>query len=141
MTSYNFSLKRERNWIKNRVSSVSLKMYKELIPITKIKALMPSLREKKRYVAFEIMSHDDINFQDAKKAVETSCLSYLGELGYGKSGIMFLADKYKNNKGILRVEVQHLNDLKACLALTKDIQLRSLGTSGILNKAEKFIAS
>ena len=116
-------------------------MYKELIPIVKIKALMPSLREKKRYVAFEMMSHDDVSFQDAKNIIESSCLSYLGELSYGKSGIMFLADKYRKNKGILRVEVKHLNDLKACLALAKDVQMRSLGTSGILNKAEKFIAS
>ena len=118
---------------------ISLKTYKELIPIAKLKALLPSLREKKRYVAFEVM--EKASPDAVRKAIESSCLSYLGELNYGKAGIMFLADEFKDDRGILRVEVKHLNDLKACLALTKDFQVRSLGTSGILNKAEKFIAS
>ena len=103
--------------------------------------MLPSLREKKRYLAFEAMEENSVSSDAIKTAIEESCLSYLGELNYGKAGIMFLADEYRNNKGILRVEVKHLNDLKACLALTKEFRLRSLGTSGILNKAEKFIAS
>jgi ribonuclease P/MRP protein subunit POP5 len=117
-----------------------------LIPIKKIKALLPSLREKKRYVAFEVISQSELESNSVKQEIDESCISYLGELNYGKSGIMFLSDKYKNNKGILRVEVKHVNDIKSCLALTKkiknnDVIVRSLGTSGILNKAEKFIAS
>ncbi len=112
----------------------------ELIPITKLKTLIPSLREKKRYVAFEVISSKKVSSSTIKKSIETSCLSYLGTLNYGKAGIMFLADKYSNNKGILRVETKHVNELKACLALIKDNTVRSLGTSGVLNKAENFIA-
>ena len=107
----------------------------------KINSLLPSLREKKRYVAFEVLNSKDISAKTIRKLIEDSCISYLGELNYGKSGIMFLDDSFKDNKGILRVNNNNVNDLKACLSLIKEKNVRSLGTSGMINKVEALIAS
>lgn len=109
----------------------------------KIKPILPSLREKKRYLAFEIISQDKIkDFTSVNNAIFNSCFSYLGELTMAKAGIMLLKDKYKNNKGIIRVNHKNINNLKSSLMLIKkinkqDVIVRTLGLSGILKKAEK----
>ena len=102
---------------------------------------MPSLREKKRFVVFEIISNNKFDEKQASDAINSQCLSFLGELGFSKAGIMFLPDKFKNNKGMIKVNNKYVNELKSCLALTKkinneDVIVRSIGTSGIINKAE-----
>ena len=112
-----------------------------MIPIKKLKSLLPSLREKKRYVAFEVLSEDNTPKDTIKKLINESCLSYLGELNTAKAGIMFLDDVYKNNKGIIKTSVKSVNELKACLSLIKEKQIRSLVTSGMINKVEALIAS
>jgi ribonuclease P/MRP protein subunit POP5 len=114
----------------------------------KIKPILPSLRERKRYLAFEIMSKDKLDsFPSVSKAIWQSALRYLGEKNTAKAGIWLLADKYKENaqKGLIKVGHKYVNDLKASLALMKQIEgkeviVRSLGVSGILNKAEKYTA-
>jgi ribonuclease P/MRP protein subunit POP5 len=114
----------------------------------KIKPILPSLREKKRYLAFEIMSKKKIKtFSDVSKAVWHSMLQYMGEKGAAKAGVWLLADKYKENvqKGLIRVSHKYVNDLKASLTMIDNISgeeviVRSLGVSGILNKAGKYTA-
>lgn len=111
----------------------------------KIKPILPSLREKKRYLAFEIISHDPISFTSANNAIYDNCFSYIGELGMSRAGVLILNDKYKNNKGIIRVNHKNVDNLKSSLMIIKDINkqdviVRTLGVSGILKKAnEKFI--
>ncbi len=114
----------------------------------KIKPILPSLREKKRYLAFEIISKKKIDsFSSVSKAIWQSMLSYLGEKGAAKAGIWLLSDKYHTTKqrGLIKVGHKSVNDLKASLALLNQIEgeqviVRSLGVSGILNKANKHIA-
>jgi len=115
---------------------------------SKLKPILPSLREKKRYLAFEIVSKSKIkDFSAVSRAIWTSLLSFEGELGAAKAGIWLLPDKYneKTQRGIIKVTHKHVNSLKASLALIKNIEnqdviVRSLVSSGILNKATKFIA-
>ena|SRR3989338_7314493 len=109
-----------------------------------MKPLLPTLKEKKRYLAFEVMSDKFINFNLVSRAVQNSALSYIGSKGAAQAGIWLLNDKYKNNKGLIRISNRNVDDLKAALALIKDIDgneviVRSLGISGILNKAEKYL--
>ena len=109
-----------------------------------MKSLLPSLKERKRYLAFEVMSKDNTRFSVVSKAVWSSILSFIGIKGAAKAGIWLLSDKYKNNKGLIRVGHKYVDDLKASLALIKnidseDVIVRSLGVSGILNKAEVYL--
>ena len=116
--------------------------------MTKIKAVLPSLREKKRYLVFEIISKDKINPNKVSESILGSCKDYLGEMGMAKAGLLMLNDKYnqENQRGIIRVSNKMLNNLKAALCFVKEIDnqqviVKSVGVSGILKKAEnKYIA-
>lgn len=106
---------------------------------------MPSLREKKRYIAFEISSQERFNSFEAGKAITNSALNLIGELGVGKAGIMHLPEVYKNNKGIVRVNNKYLDHTRASFALIKSINnkpatMKSLSASGAINKVKELIA-
>lgn len=111
---------------------------------TKLKPVLPSLREKKRYLAFEVISKEKVN--DAKavsNAVWHCALQFLGQLGAAKAGLISLDNKWdkERQRGILKVSHRHVDAIKAALALAgkvddKEVIFRSLGVSGILKKAE-----
>lgn len=114
----------------------------------KNKPLLPSLKEKKRYVAFEIISKSRIRaFSKITESIYTSARTFAGDLGLAAMGLQVLPEKYsEDQKGILRVSSSHVDELKAALSLVDEIDgeeviMRSLGVSGMLNKAEKYIAS
>ncbi len=116
----------------------------------KIKPLLPSQREKKRYLVFEIISKNKVKpLSEITNAVWNSILSFVGQAGAAKAGITVLQDKYDSSRqrGMIRVSHKMLDTLKAALTLIKEINkepviFRSIGTSGILKKAEeKYYAS
>lgn len=110
-----------------------------------LKPLLPSLKEKKRYLAFEIVSKSKIKaFSEVSKAIWASTLSYAGTKGTAKMGIWVFPETYNPEKqrGLIRVGHKHLEELKAALALITLIEqqpaiIRSIGASGILAKAEQ----
>ncbi len=110
-----------------------------------LKPLLPTLKEKKRYLAFEIISKSKIKaFSEVSRAIWASTLSFAGTKGTAKMGIWVFPEKYNQEKqtGIIRVEHRGMDELKASLALINKIEeqpviVRSLGASGILAKAEK----
>ena len=111
---------------------------------TKLKPILPSLREKKRYLAFEIISKQEIT--DAaivSDAVMHYSLQFLGQIGVAKAGIIVLNNKWdaQRQRGIIKVSHKHVDGLKAALTFadkinSTDVIIRSLGVSGILRKAE-----
>jgi ribonuclease P/MRP protein subunit POP5 len=111
----------------------------------KLKPILPSLKEKKRYVVFEIISKSRIKaFSAISKAIYASSLSFAGDHGVARMGLQVLPEKFDadEQKGMLRVSADMLDELKASLALIEDIEgepcaIQSIGVSGILNKAEK----
>ena len=112
---------------------------------TKLKPILPSLREKKRYLAFEVISKQKITDSNlVSDAIWNCSLKFLGQLGVAKAGIMVLNNKWSPNaqRGIIRVGHKYVDALKAALTFAgkvgnADAIFRSLGVSGILNKAEK----
>jgi ribonuclease P/MRP protein subunit POP5 len=116
--------------------------------MTKIKPVLPSLREKKRYLVFEIISDKKIeNIGDISDSITKSCHNFLGEIGMAKAGLLILDDKYdkESQKGIIRVSNKMVDNLRAALCFVKEIDnqkviVRSIGVSGILRKAQnKYI--
>lgn len=115
---------------------------------TKLKPVLPSLREKKRYIVFEVISReriDDIN--RVSGAIMRCSLQFLGQLGAAKAGIMVLNNKWNPalQRGVIKVSHKHVDAVKAALAFANridsaDVIFRSIGVSGILRKAEqKFL--
>ncbi|MBI1935080.1 ribonuclease P protein component 2 [Candidatus Woesearchaeota archaeon] len=111
---------------------------------TKLKPILPSLREKKRYIAFEVISKKRI--QDAlavSNAIWQASLEFLGQVGTAKAGLMVLNNKWnpETQRGIIKVSNKHLDAVKASFIFASRIQgqeaiIRSLGVSGMLNKLE-----
>ncbi len=110
-----------------------------------IKPLQPSLREKKRYVAFEVICKKNITFNQISKAILDSALRYSGVKGLAEMGLIVLKERFNKNKGIIRVSTRTVNCLKAALTLIKDVDkipvvFRTLTVSGVLQKANKIIS-
>lgn len=110
----------------------------------KIKPILPVLREKKRYLVFEVISEVQFQVNDVSKVVIDALNEYIGTKGASEAGILFLKDKFQSNTGIIRVNNKKLDDLKMALLLIKkvknqDVIFKTKGVSGILKKAmEKF---
>ncbi|MBW2969501.1 hypothetical protein KY319_00050 [Candidatus Woesearchaeota archaeon] len=110
-----------------------------------LKPLLPTLKEKKRYLAFEIISKSKIKaFSEVSKVIWASTLSYAGTKGAAKIGLWILPETYNPEKqrGLIKVGHKHLEELKAALALITQIEqqpaiIRSIGASGILAKAQQ----
>ena len=116
---------------------------------TKLKPILPSLREKKRYLVFEIISKEKIrDFNIVSNAIHHHILQFLGQFGAAKAGIIVLGNKWNPEiqRGIIKIGHKHIDEVKASLALAgsidnKEVIFRSLGVSGILRKAENnFLA-
>ena len=86
-----------------------------------MKPILPTLKEKKRYVVFEIISNETFDGTAIKKFIYDECLKFLGELGISRAGLMSVEDQFKDNKGILRVNNKYVDEIKLALSLIKSI--------------------
>jgi ribonuclease P/MRP protein subunit POP5 len=110
----------------------------------KLKPVLPSLREKKRYLAFEVLSKSKItDFDAVSESILCKAGDFLGQLGMSKAGLMILKDKWDSSsqKGIIKVNHKNVDNLRAALTMVDKIDdneviVKSIGTSGVLNKAE-----
>ena len=111
--------------------------------MARIKPLLPTLRERKRYLAFEVVADKELSWSAIKKAVFDAMKEYVGIDGISDAGLLFV--KNNGNKGILRVSHTSLNKVRAALIFIKNIDsqkvmVKSIGASGMLNKANDYIA-
>lgn len=111
----------------------------------KMKRLLPSLREKKRYVVFELQSEKGLDLSDLEPKILDKIKSFLGIYGTSQAGIQMVRNLYKGNKGVIKVNNQYVDHLKAALTLIdylegQKVMIKSIGVSGILKKAQnKYI--
>lgn len=105
-----------------------------------VKPVLPSLREKKRYIVYEVRSEQKLRFEEVKQELEKKMLQFLGELGYGKAGVIVL-NEWQGNKGMIRTNTKSVDNVKTALALVENINdkkvlIKTVGVSGIINKAK-----
>ncbi len=108
----------------------------------KLKPVMPSLRERQRYVAFEVLSSIQLDASSVSQAIKNAVLQFVGEHGLAEMGLIMLKETFANNKGVARCSHNTLDTLKASFAFIKDINghavtVRSLRASGALHLATK----
>ncbi len=105
----------------------------------KIKRFLPTLREKKRYLVFEVISKNSP--KDIVRRLTDAFISFVGVLGQGAAGLQVLTYDDKTQKGIIRVNNKYTDHLRASLALAEieNTIIRSVFTSGMLNKAQKRV--
>jgi RNase P/RNase MRP subunit POP5 len=112
-----------------------------------IKPLKPSLRESNRYVAFEVMSRQEIkDFDHVKDAIKTELRYLIGDLGLAKANMQVVKNVWdpSSQRGIIKVERKYQDHIKAALTLVKSIDgkqttLRSLHSSGMINRIKKLL--
>lgn len=106
--------------------------------------LLPSLKQKKRYLVFQVLADAKFSGAEVKEAVDEALLLFLGQLGVAKASPLFLKEKYKNNQCVLKVNHKYVDEAKAALTLIKNIKkrpviVRSVITSGTLKKAGMYL--
>ncbi|CAG0968498.1 hypothetical protein METP3_01290 [Methanosarcinales archaeon] len=104
---------------------------------------MPTLREKKRYIAFEINSEKTINRQELVREISNSIISLFGDKGASEINPSLMS--FEGRFGILRCNREKTNETRAGLACINNIHgilvsIHVLGISGTIKGAtEKFI--
>jgi len=112
----------------------------------KPKYLPPTLRDKHRYIAFQVMGERPFTKDEIKRAIWDASLSTLGTLGSVRAKPWFIAFDEKSQTGIVRVDRNHVEELRFALTLLTEINgskatFRTLGVSGTMKRLKrKFLA-
>jgi ribonuclease P/MRP protein subunit POP5 len=87
----------------------------------KLKVLLPSLRERKRYIAFQVISEEgeEFTYSDLEAAIWNTLLDFLGEEGVSRTSVWLLKDCWDPKKqiGILRCNHKSVQAVIATLGL------------------------
>lgn len=92
--------------------------------MVKIKPILPSLREKPRYIKYKL------DKEISKNEVYEGIKQFLGELGVARAGVKVM----ENN--IVRTNSKHMDEVKSALILIKGLNI--IKVSGLLNKTKKI---
>ena len=105
----------------------------------KLKALLPTMREKKRYIAFEALGKN-VSQKAAHQAISSELQRFLGEFGMAKAGVILLKD-WVNGRGVLRVANSEVDTVKSAVMLAKgkDFMFKTIAVSGSLDKLRNKI--
>lgn len=104
---------------------------------------LPTLRGKKRYIAFEIASEQEINRQQLLNEILNSIVSLFGDAGRSEIALQLLS--FDGKYGIIRCAREKTRETRAALACINSIRgarvsILVLGISGTIKGAtEKFI--
>lgn len=107
------------------------------------KTLPLSYREKKRYITFEVLSEEKIEFEELIKSVWSNTINLIGVLGVAKTNLKFLSDLYDKEKQrfVVRCLPKDVEFVRLALGLVSEINekkvcIRSLGVTGTLKSAK-----
>jgi len=108
------------------------------------KPLPPSLRGRRRYLAYQVLSEQKFLFQDLINGIWHSVLNFLGEFGASEADLWIAKDIYDEKKqlGVIRCSHTSVEQIRAALALVERIGdvrvvIKVLGVSGTI-KATKM---
>lgn len=85
----------------------------------KLKILPPALREKYRYIKFQVISEEPIVYADLEQAVWNTMLDFFGEQGVSKQSLWLIKNAYNSRKqiGVIRCNNKSVPDIIAGLGL------------------------
>lgn len=108
-----------------------------------MKALKPSLRVRRRYIAFEILTENEVSRRDLQAELWSSTSSLLGDVGSSILDLWLLG--FDGRLGIVRCRHDRVDEARAAMATVDRIDenrvaIRVLGVSGTVRGAtKKFI--
>ena len=87
----------------------------------RLKVLPLSLRERKRYIAFKVISEEgeEFTYSDLEAGIWNTLLDFLGEYGVSKTSFWLMRDCWdeKNKVGVIRCNNKSVQSIIACLGL------------------------
>jgi len=113
----------------------------------KLKILPSSMREKKRYISFEVIPEpeEEFAYADLEAGIWNTMLDFLGEYGVSKTSFWLLKDCWdqKRHKGIIRCNNKSVESVIACLGLIdrlgdNRVCFKILKISGTIKKVKKY---
>ncbi len=115
----------------------------------KLKALKPALREKKRYIVYQLEAADNkpVKMFSYQQALVEKLHELLGVFNAAHAGILPLKFENTTQRGILRVNHTAVDSVRSCFVLIDElnetpIRVSTQGVSGIMKKAkEKYLCS
>jgi ribonuclease P/MRP protein subunit POP5 len=110
-----------------------------------MKPLLPTLKERQRYVLYEVISTHAID-NDISDALLHRLSEILGIFGMADAGVLSVSYDSKTKTGILRCNHDQVVRVKAALTMVTHIGktpviIRIRGVSGVLAKAKRFLPS
>ncbi|MBI2579518.1 MAG: ribonuclease P protein component 2 [Candidatus Aenigmarchaeota archaeon] len=111
------------------------------------KTLPPSMRPKKRYIVFEVISEHPVEYGDLSNSVWSSLMDLTGEAGASDARIWFISNLYddKRQVGIIKCGNGAVESVRASLSLVQIVSeskciVKVLGVTGTLKSAgEKYL--
>ncbi|MAF99066.1 MAG: hypothetical protein CMH61_00485 [Nanoarchaeota archaeon] len=96
--------------------------------------LLSSLKEKKRYVVFEIKADKNLTLSDVEKVVDSAVNEFLGQLGKSKAGVMFIREKWnaKTQRFLMKVNNKYVDELKSAMLFIKRIKNKPVIVESVL---------
>ena len=106
------------------------------------KLLKPTLRERNRYIAFEVSSEPTFDRKQIVDAIWASLHRLFGEVGAAKTSLWVMDWEKEKNKGIIKVNHKSVQVMRQSMALIKEIEgrkasINTLTTSGTLKGARE----
>ncbi|MEM5766333.1 MAG: Rpp14/Pop5 family protein [Candidatus Aenigmatarchaeota archaeon] len=102
------------------------------------KILLPSLREKERYVNFKVISEGPVSYVDLENSIWNSFLDFYGELGVSELSLRIIKNLWneKEQIGVIKCNNKVVEKVVAGLGL-----ISRLGDSRIVFKIMKISGS
>jgi len=112
----------------------------------KPKYLPPTLRDKHRYIAFQVIGERAFTKDEIKRAIWEASLSTLGVLGSARAKPWFIKFDEESQTGIVRVERKYVEELRLALTLITHVNgsraiFRTLGVSGTIKRLKRKFLS
>ena len=107
------------------------------------KMLPPSLRSRKRYVVFEIVSEQPVKYEDLLDTIWSQMMNFLGELESAEAKMWLIQNLYDTTKqrGVIKCKHDYVEHIRAVLSLiqvvgeTKSL-IKILGVTGTIKSAK-----
>ncbi len=105
------------------------------------KPLPSSLREKKRYVVFEVISDEEVSIDVLAEEIYRHGIELLGELGLSRLSMWVMKNMFNGSRGIVRVRPGGVEETRLILASIRQVDevpaiISVVGVTGTIRAAK-----
>ncbi|NPA48027.1 MAG: ribonuclease P protein component 2 [Thermococci archaeon] len=109
---------------------------------TRPKTLPPTLRDKRRYIAFQVVGERKLKTEEVRKALWSSFLTTLGTVGTARADPWLVEFDEDGQTGIIRADRRHVEEVRFALVLVRKVNgsrviIRTLGVSGTIKRLRR----